>query len=224
MPRFFFLLLFPVAGFAAASPNDLEFNGVVVTASAEGEKTSVSLLNTATGTSKWVAIGGKFDGLVVTAYRPGNPAATPPTSDTVILAREGTGAARTLTITLKNSVILPANGSTVARAVSVNAEQKAALVALIERQSASLNSLNEQLAQARSDPDADPRQIQAMEAMQAGIQRQQQQLAAGNTAVIEAVMASAALSNGAVVKPDGAPSKDVNGKVMQANPAAPVAP
>jgi hypothetical protein len=128
MPRIFFLLLFPVGAFAAASATDLEFNGVVVTATAEGEKTSVSLLNTATGTSKWVAIGGKFDGLTVTAFRPGNPTATPPTSDSILLIREGTK--QSLSLTLKNSVILPAQSGATASGASgslTNAQRNAVL-------------------------------------------------------------------------------------------------
>jgi len=58
-----FLLLFVLGAIrlAAAPGDNLEFDGILV----EGGKTQVALLDLSTGVSKWVPVGGKFEGYVV---------------------------------------------------------------------------------------------------------------------------------------------------------------
>lgn len=199
-------------GLANNATSPIVFNGLIM----QGGVTKVSLHNPNTGDTKWVQVGKKFGSYTV-GFQPGVPGQT---ADAVIL----TIGASSQRILLQEAVHLSST-TTLASSNTAQPVQNPARATLIERQRADLNSLDDQLAKMRSDPNADPRQIEAMEAMRAGIQQQQNQLASGDAAVIKAVMSSLALTNdatSATVKSDGTPSKDAKGKVKQvsAQPAA----
>lgn len=71
---------------------DIEFVGVTI----ENSETKIALVETTSGSSKWVKLGGQFNGYTVTSYDD--------TAKSVLLAKEGAE----LRITLKLSKIEPA--------------------------------------------------------------------------------------------------------------------
>ena len=98
------LLIFACSAAAVCAQQrvNIEFNGVVIV----DKIPQVSLYNPTTGTAKWVAVGGKFDGFIVKGFTPThpNPGGVADTPDTVVLARENGNAVAP--ITLKTAVIV----------------------------------------------------------------------------------------------------------------------
>ena len=143
-------------GRTAASP--IIFNGLLV----QGEKTEVGLYNPNTGETKWVQVGKSYGNYTV-GYEPGLPATkqTPATKDTVLLTLGG----NVQRIQLQDGMIH----------TTVVAPTDAGSVQSLEAASfAVLAALKDRLAQARSDPNADPRLIQELEL---SIAQQQQKIA-----------------------------------------------
>ncbi len=99
--RAFFALTLSLAAASlrAQSAAGIEFNGVLVS----GGKTTVSLVNPATGESRWIAVGRKFGDRTVTAYNAADAKAGRP-ADTVVLTRDSDG--RSETITLKGAPVV----------------------------------------------------------------------------------------------------------------------
>ncbi len=186
-------LVLPAAAFA-----EVQFNGVLIDGNG---KTKVSLMNTDTQDSHWVAINGKFGGYTVVAYKAGkaaNPAIRGDTGikDTVVLALPG-GSNQTVAMT--DAVL---NTTPATSMVSIASGQPTtATAALTDR-------LNAEMAK----PNADPALIQAL---QQSLARQQAQPT--TTSVLNASSStfntvSAPAANGGTIRLD---SNVVNGQPVQ---------
>ena len=161
----------PLPAFAADSVSPIVFNGVLV----QDGKTKVSLSYPTTGETKWVQVGKSYAGYTV-GYEPGQPATkqTPATKDTVLLTLGG----KVQRIPLQDATSTPVVADD---AVSPPPDQSremiaisAQLISLDNANFAVLAALNDRLAQARGDPNADPSQIHELEV---AIARQQQKTA-----------------------------------------------
>ena len=138
----------------AASP--IIFYGLLV----QGGVTTVALYNPNTGETKWVQVGKKYGSYTV-GYEPALPATkqTPATKDTVLLTLGG----NVQRIQLQDATTTPVATTGAASVQSLEAASFAVLAVL-----------KDLLAQARGDPNADPRLIQELEL---SIAQQQQKIA-----------------------------------------------
>jgi hypothetical protein len=143
----------------AASP--IVFNGLIV----QDGKVKVSLFNPNTNDAKWVQVGKQFGSYTV-GFEPGRPATdrSPATKDMVILTLNGSAQR----IAIQDAANLSTNTPVVT----------ATPASLTANASAQIDALNQRLAEARNDPNADPRTIQAYEQ---AIARQTAQVMNANT-------------------------------------------
>jgi hypothetical protein len=156
-----------------ASP--IVFNGLLT----QGGVVKVSLYNPNTGDAKWVQVGKQFGSYTV-GFEPGRPATdrSPATKDMVILTVNGSAQR----IGLQDATNLSTNTPVVA----------AAPATLTANASAQIDALNQRLAEARNDPNADPRTIQAYEQ---AIARQTQQVMNANGAATSTVIGTLNITN-----------------------------
>lgn len=157
-----------------ASP--IVFNGLLT----QGGVVKVSLYNPNTGDAKWVQVGKQFGSYTV-GFEPGRPATdrSPATKDMVILTVNGSAQR----IGLQDATNLSTNTPVVT----------AATATLTSNASAQIDVLNQRLAEARNDPNADPRTIQAYEQ---AIARQTQQVMNANSAATSTIVGTGTINIG----------------------------